>query len=325
MSRTKLFLTVATAVTSLGLLSACGAVSNDAGTVAPVAVQRQAAAAPADAVQAKLTTAQIGNLGQVITDGKGMTVYRYAKDTAQPPKSNCDNACADAWPPVLSDSTPELQGVDQSLVGTVIRTDGKKQVTVNGWALYTYAKDTAPGQATGQGVGGVWNAVTASGAKAEEKAAAVNTTEIDGLGEVLADQNGKTLYLYTKDKKNSQKSVCYDACATAWPPMLTKGETTVSGVDQKLIGKFKRDDGNWQVTIGGWPAYTYAKDTAPGQATGHAVGGVWFEFEANGCKVADGKAPTGAAAGNSAPAASSDTPAPAADSSGNTSNGTGGY
>jgi predicted lipoprotein with Yx(FWY)xxD motif len=324
MSRTKSFLTVAAAVTSLGLLGACGSVAADnAGSVAPVAVQRQA---PTPAVQAKLVATQVGNLGQVLTDGKGMTLYRFDKDAAKPPKSNCDNACADAWPPVLSNSPAEVQGVDQALVGTVARTDGKMQVTVNNWPVYTYAKDTAPGMALGQGVGGTWAAVTAAGGKAAEKTAAVNSTEIDGLGTVLADQNGKTLYLFTKDKKNSKKSVCYDACAKTWPAMVTKGETTVSGVDQKLIGKFQRDDGTWQVTIGGWPAYTYAKDTAPGQATGHGVGGTWFEFETNGCKVADGKAPTGVAAAAAAAPASSDAPAPAAtDNSGGYSNGTGGY
>jgi predicted lipoprotein with Yx(FWY)xxD motif len=284
------------------LLSACGAGSNNAGSVAPVAVQRQAAVA---GEQAKLVSAEVANLGQVLTDGKGMTLYRFAKDAAKPAKSNCDNACAAAWPPLLSDTPAEVQGVDQTLVGSVLRTDGKKQVTVNNWPVYTYAKDTAPGMALGQGVDGNWAAVTPAGAKAAEKATAVNATEIDGLGQVLADQNGMTLYLFTKDKKNSSKSVCNDACAKTWPPLAAKGETQVSGVDPKLIGKFKRDDGTEQVTIGGWPAYTYSKDTAPGQANGHGVGGTWFEFETNGCKVADGKSPTNAATTSSTPAASS--------------------
>jgi predicted lipoprotein with Yx(FWY)xxD motif len=121
----------------------------------------------------------------------------------------------------------------------------------------------------------------------------VSAADIDGLGKVLVDQDGRTLYLFTKDKKNSRKSVCDGECAELWPPLLAEGKVELEGVDEKLLGTAKRSDGTTQVTVGGWPLYRYAKDKAPGDATGHNVGGVWFTVETNGCKVSGKKKPTG--------------------------------
>jgi predicted lipoprotein with Yx(FWY)xxD motif len=285
----------ATAVLSLGLLGACssaaaGSPGADSGTPTPVAAQRQAAQKAV-----KLTAADVTGLGQVLTDTDGKTLYRFAKDTATPPTSSCAGDCAAAWPPLLATGSVDVRGVDAKLVGMLTRPDGSQQITVNGWPVYTYAKDTVAGEAKGQGVGDTWNAVTPTGGKATAAQAqtAINTTNIPGLDTVLTDQNGMTLYLYTKDTKKPSKSNCDGACATAWPPLTVQGNrgVQINGVDPKLVGKVKRADGTEQVTIGGWPAYRYGKDTAPGQAGGHAVGGVWFEFEPNGCKVADGKKP----------------------------------
>jgi predicted lipoprotein with Yx(FWY)xxD motif len=121
----------------------------------------------------------------------------------------------------------------------------------------------------------------------------LTAAEVAGLGQVLTDANGKTLYRFAKDTATPPTSTCDGACAAAWPPLTVQGSDAVqiNGIGPKLVGTVKRADGTEQVTIGGWPAYRYAKDTAPGQANGHAVGGVWFEFESNGCKVAAGKKP----------------------------------
>jgi predicted lipoprotein with Yx(FWY)xxD motif len=115
-----------------------------------------------------LGTAATPTLGVVVVGPDGRTLYRFDKDTTTPPTSNCYDACATAWPPVLvpGGQKPAVDGVDASLLGTVTRKDGTTQVTLAGSPLYTYAKDTAPGQTTGQDVGGVWFAVTPAGAKA---------------------------------------------------------------------------------------------------------------------------------------------------------------
>ncbi|HVV10037.1 SCO0930 family lipoprotein [Amycolatopsis sp.] len=289
----------AAAVLSLGLLGACTSGAGSPATTpsqAPVAIQKQAATSPGTV---KLTAAGVADLGQVLTDANGMTLYRFDKDTSRPPKSNCDGACATTWPPVIATGSVDVQGLDASLVGTVTRADGTQQVTVNGWPIYRYAKDTAAGQATGQGVGGTWAAVTPAGGKAAAPVidTEINTTDIPGLDTVLTDQNGMTLYLFTKDSKKPSKSTCDGACATTWPPLLAVGEVKINGVDPKLVGKVTRSDGSAQVTVGGWPMYRYSKDTAPGQANGHAVGETWFEVEPAGCKVAAGKEPVTAGTG----------------------------
>ncbi|SFK03859.1 hypothetical protein [Amycolatopsis sacchari] len=282
------------AVAGLGLLGACSATTGSGAAPAgpaptSVVVQRQAVAQNTT----KLVAAEVAGLGQVLTDENGRTLYRFDKDTANPPASTCDGDCATAWPPVMATGSVDVQGVDPALVGTVTRSDGSKQVTVKGWPVYRYAKDSAAGQAKGQDVGGLWHALTPGGGKAAsaERQTAINTTNIPGLDTVLTDQNGMTLYLYTKDTKKPSKSNCDGACATAWPPLLANGEVAVNGVDPKLVGKVTRSDGSVQVTVGGWPVYRYAKDTAPGQANGHGVNGVWFEVEPAGCKVAEGKKP----------------------------------
>ncbi|KAA9153345.1 hypothetical protein FPZ12_034835 [Amycolatopsis acidicola] len=299
----RLIVSASAAVLGLGLLGAC--TSGATGTPAPattspnpVVIQKQAASSQGTV---KLTAAVVGDLGQVLTEQNGMTLYRFDKDTGNPSKSTCDGACATTWPPLLATGSVDVQGVDADLVSTVTRSDGTQQVTVAGWPVYRYAKDTQAGQANGQGVGGTWAAVTPTGAKAAAPAPVndteIRTTTIPGLDTVLTDQNGMTLYLFTKDSKKPSKSTCDGACATTWPPLLAVGEVRINGVDPKLVGKVTRADGSEQVTVGGWPMYRYSKDTAPGQANGHAVGGTWFEVEPAGCKVAEGKKPTAAGTG----------------------------
>jgi predicted lipoprotein with Yx(FWY)xxD motif len=104
----------------------------------------------------------------VVTDSNGMTLYRFDQDTANPPATHCAGQCAVKWPPALvtGDGTVTVQGVDRSLVGTVTRPDGSRQLTLHGWPLYRFANDAAPGDAKGQGVGGTWFAATPQGAKA---------------------------------------------------------------------------------------------------------------------------------------------------------------
>ena len=167
MKRLRVTLIAGTAVAALAL-SACSsdpAPAAQPSTPATSSSSADTSATAADAV--KLMVAHSDKLGDIITDGKGMTLYRFDKDTASPSASNCEGQCLAAWPPVLAGSgEPELSGVDKAAVGTVTRKDGTKQLTVAGWPLYTYAKDKAAGDVTGQAVGGVWWAVTPAGAKA---------------------------------------------------------------------------------------------------------------------------------------------------------------
>ncbi|WP_329476512.1 hypothetical protein OG555_33245 [Kribbella sp. NBC_01484] len=154
---------VGTAVIGLSTLTACGGSSN-ASSSAPQSTP--SSSAPAASGAAKLSTATVGNFGKVVVDGAGRTLYVYDVDTANPSKSNCNGACATAWPPLLAGTgTPQVSGVSASLVGTVTRSDGTKQITLAGWPLYYYANDAKAGDATGQAVGGTWWVVGANGQK----------------------------------------------------------------------------------------------------------------------------------------------------------------
>jgi predicted lipoprotein with Yx(FWY)xxD motif len=104
-------------------------------------------------------------LGKVVVDSKGMTVYVFDKDTQNSGKSVCEGDCLVKWPAVTATGdSPKVNGVTGT-VGTITRTDGSKQVTLNGWPLYLYAGDSAAGDVTGQAVGSVWWAVAPNGDK----------------------------------------------------------------------------------------------------------------------------------------------------------------
>lgn len=152
------------AVAGLLALSACSAKS-EAGQ--PVSGE------PAgDSQSVRLAVAQVGNLGSVVTDQNGRTLYRFDKDKAKPPVSNCKDDCAVSWPPVTVNDLSELKlaNVNKSLVGLLERADGTKQVTLAGWALYRYKDDKKAGDAKGQGINGTWFAATPEGKKAQVQA-----------------------------------------------------------------------------------------------------------------------------------------------------------
>ncbi|HEX7303906.1 hypothetical protein [Lentzea sp.] len=120
------------------------------------------AAAPVSSL--RLVGKTVDKMGQVIQDGDGRTMYRFDKDTPKPEgKSNCNDKCAVTWPPLLSDTVPQLEGVDSKLVSLITRADGKKQVAVDGWPLYAYSLDPGPGTWKGQGVGGTWYVIQPNG------------------------------------------------------------------------------------------------------------------------------------------------------------------
>ncbi|TDD28815.1 hypothetical protein E1218_06115 [Kribbella turkmenica] len=144
-------------VVALGLagLTACG---DESETPAAGGATTAASSAP------KLATGEVAGLGKVVVDGNGRTVYVFDKDT--PGTSNCEGDCLAKWPVVpAGEGTPQLEGIDASLVGTVTRNDGSKQLSIGGLPIYLFAQDTRAGEAKGQAVGGVWWVVGADGKK----------------------------------------------------------------------------------------------------------------------------------------------------------------
>ena len=165
---TRTFAAITVAVAGLLALSACGGPKGATLRDTEPAVQQPAG----DSQSVKLAVAQVGSLGSVVTDQNGRTLYRFDKDKAKPSVSNCKEDCAVAWPPVLVTDLSQVQlaNVNKSLVGTVDREDGGKQLTLGGWPLYQYRGDKKAGDAKGQGVNGAWFASTPEGKKAQPAA-----------------------------------------------------------------------------------------------------------------------------------------------------------
>jgi predicted lipoprotein with Yx(FWY)xxD motif len=120
-------------------------------------------AAPAPGGEATVLVADSG-LGQVLTAANGMTVYLFMPDAQGDP--TCTDACAQTWPPLIVDDASAVtggDGVDATLLGTAEHPAAGTQVTYNGWPLYLFSGDSAPGDTNGQGQGGVWYALDPTG------------------------------------------------------------------------------------------------------------------------------------------------------------------
>jgi len=294
-------LTAPIALVAAGLLlSACGQGSQIAGT----ATISAAAAVDATAAKPAASVAETGSLGRVLVGANGHTLYAFTDDVDG--TSTCFDACAAAWPAVTVDAGfTAPAGVDPALVSTVDRPDGSKQLKIGKWPLYFYAGDGAPGETNGQGVGGKWFAVGADGtlvkgpagaavqapaapaapAPAPAPAAApaagpvVDLAPVGNLGEVMVGANGHTLYAFTDDPEG--QSTCFDACATAWPPLTVSADFTISDELQASGAKtIQRPDGSRQLVMGKWALYYYAGDNAPGDANGQGLNGKWFAIDA---------------------------------------------
>jgi predicted lipoprotein with Yx(FWY)xxD motif len=231
-----------------------------------------------------LQVAQDPALGAYLTDANGMTVYLFTPDTTAD-ASACYDKCAENWPIVeATDDMTLPEGVPGEL-GSFERTDGITQATYNGIPLYLWVKDTAPGDTTGQNVGGVWFIVP-PGAElgpyapppGEGTPAPATTPLLIGftpeLGPFLTDAAGMTLYLFSNDVVMDE-STCYDKCEENWPIYTGENVTLPVGI-QGTIAVIERTDGSTQVSYNGLPLYYFVKDVNAGDTTGQAVGDVWW-------------------------------------------------
>jgi predicted lipoprotein with Yx(FWY)xxD motif len=100
------------------------------------------------------------DLGDILVDGSGNTLYLFVPDDQG--ASTCYDDCEANWPPLVADVAAG-EGADGALLGTVARDDGSAQVTYNGWPLYYFVNDAAPGDVNGQGINEVWYVVSGAG------------------------------------------------------------------------------------------------------------------------------------------------------------------
>jgi predicted lipoprotein with Yx(FWY)xxD motif len=143
--QSKVLVTAATVAVAL-LAAACGGTTQSTAAASP-------SPSPVAAAGMTIAVATNAKLGQILVDGKGMTVYLWVADTGT--TSTCYTTCATFWPPVLTTGAPQAgAGAQASLLGTTTRTDGMVQVTYAGHPLYYFQKDKQAGDATGQGSNG---------------------------------------------------------------------------------------------------------------------------------------------------------------------------
>jgi predicted lipoprotein with Yx(FWY)xxD motif len=146
-----------TAAVALSALATWGCGGGDHGD--------SAGTTPASGHHASIGAADEGDLGTILVDSNGRTLYLFRKDSGS--KSTCFGACASAWPPLRATGEPTVSGgANASLIGTSTRSDGKQQVTYNGRPLYLYAGDDKAGDTRGQGLadfGAGWYVLTPAG------------------------------------------------------------------------------------------------------------------------------------------------------------------
>lgn len=161
---------------STGLLfAACGGSGGTSGTASSTEPVARAATAATVAVVKTMPTAE---LGRVLVDSQGRTLYDSHGDNPmlyqfdRPPTPACYGDCAEVWRPVLTTARPKATGAaEDDLLGTIRREDGTRQVTYAGHPLYTYADDKLPGETNGDyavSFGEEWHAMEPDG---EEPAA----------------------------------------------------------------------------------------------------------------------------------------------------------
>lgn len=120
-----------------------------------------------------------------------------------------------------------------------------------------------------------------------------------GLGTILVDTSGRTLYLFQKD--TGKTSSCTGACAANWPPLRVNGKPTLgSGANASMVGTTKRTDGKPQVTYNGHPLYLFTGDTKAGDTNGEGVnafGASWYAVSPAGNQVTGPPASSGGGSG----------------------------
>jgi len=121
-------------------------------------------AVPSMAAAQSTNTVELGGndeLGEFLVAANGMTLYIFTPD--EPGKSNCNGGCAVAWPPLAASGDLTLGPGVSGELSVITRDDGSDQVALDGQPLYFWQNDSAPGDATGQGVNDKWYVLDASG------------------------------------------------------------------------------------------------------------------------------------------------------------------
>ncbi|MFZ5429564.1 MAG: fasciclin domain-containing protein [Bacteroidota bacterium] len=225
------------------------------------------------------------NLGKIITDTNGMTLYFLSRDAKD--FSNCTGTCLENWPVFYNPGLMVGEGLNADDFGTIVREDGMKQTTYKGWPLYYYIHDINPGQAIGEGRSNTWFA-----AKPDYTIMLVNNQLVGNDGknykgdytagyqiiQYFTDDRGRTLYTWTRDFFNTNKFTRQDFSNNGnWPVYEEDNIVVPSTLDASLFSSIDVH-GRKQMTYKGWPLYYFGAD---GNVRGNTKGvsvpspGIW--------------------------------------------------
>jgi predicted lipoprotein with Yx(FWY)xxD motif len=229
------------------------------------------------------------NLGEVLTNANGETLYVFAKDVAG--ASTCLGGCLDTWPAFYAEAPALDAGLVNSDFGTITRSSGALQTTYKGWPLYYYAPTgdgvvEAAGSTSGDAVGGAWfvakpnyTIMYAIAQLVGNNGKNYTSTYEEGEGATVffVNAQGSTLYAFVNDAKDVNNYTASDfSNASVWPVYSQNLEAVASTLNS---GDFANIDvfGMNQLTYKGWPLYYFGQDTKRGETKGVSVPspGVW--------------------------------------------------
>ncbi len=228
-------------------------------------------------------TVNNADLGTILTDTQGRTLYYFTRD---PDGTNhCSGGCADAWPVFYTEELrlPDGGTLNADDFGEITLTDGTtKQSTYLGWPLYYFSptRDGVvenPGETAGEGVNDVWYVVKPSYSLMIADAQLVghdgknyksDYTEGDEVTKYFTDINGRTLYIFKNDLKDTNTFTKSDfSNDAAWPIFYVEIEELPSAMNADDFGEIDVF-GRPQLTYKGWPLYYFGQDEQRGQNKG---------------------------------------------------------
>lgn len=214
-----------------------------------------------------ITVKTTANLGKVLADSKGMTLYYFTKDTSD--NSTCTGGCAAVWPAFYAETLKADTSLATADFATITRPDGTKQTTYKGWPLYYYEPDATSADVKGENVNQLWyvakpdytitlmnNQLTGHNGKQ------YTSTYVEGqeVVQYFNDAYGRTLYGFKNDKFKKNNFTKDDfSNDPVWPiyqASLKSLPSTLNAADFALIDVF----GKQQLTYKGWPLYYFGQD-----------------------------------------------------------------
>ena len=220
-------------------------------------------------------------LTKYFVDEKGRTLYGFARDNFG--KNNftkSDFSNNSVWP-IYEETLEAIPSTLSKADFSTIDVFGKKQLAYKGWPLYYFGADNAV-KGSNKGVSfpspGIWPVINENVTSLPKEPKVVLANDAV-LGSFMTDQDGKTLYFFSRDAADN--SACSGGCATTWPAYHLTNIAVGPGLNAADFGEIVRPDGAKQTTYKGWPLYYFSGDTQAGEKKGEAVNNVWWIAKPN--------------------------------------------